>query len=48
MTLKINLLPLLMQEVDNITGEYVSILNDLREANSETISNDFKKMRESV
>ncbi len=48
MTLKINLLPLLMQEVDNITGEYISILNDLREENSETISNNFKELRESV
>lgn len=48
MTLKINLLPLIMQEVDILTGKYITILNDLREKNSDKLNNDFKEIRESV
>jgi hypothetical protein len=48
MTLKINLLSLIMQEVDSVTENYINLLNELRQSNSNTTYNEFNQLRESV
>jgi hypothetical protein len=48
MSLKINLLPLIMQEVDTVTEKYINILNEARKSNNETAKEEFNEIRESV
>lgn len=47
-TLKINLLPLIIKEVDCVIENYINLLNELRQANSVATFNEFNQLRESV
>ena len=55
-TLKMNMIPIIFQEIDNVTETYISILNNIRKANTseeqtkEQIQQkvEFNELRESV
>jgi len=48
MSLKTNHLPLIMQEVDTVTEQYINILNELRKSIDETRKEEFNKLRDAV
>lgn len=47
-SLKIYLLPLVMQEVDTVIEKYINIINELRRTNDQEIMSEFEDLRESV
>jgi heme exporter protein D len=47
-TLKIYLLPLIMQEVDTVIEKYINLINELRRTNEQETLNEFEDLRDSV
>jgi hypothetical protein len=47
-TLKIYLLPVIMQEVDTVTEKYINFLNEIRRTNDNETIDEFQELRESV
>ena len=55
-TLKMNMIPIIFQEIDNVTETYISILNNIRKANNSEeqtkeqiqLKEEFNELRESV
>jgi hypothetical protein len=48
LTLKIYLLPLIMQEVDTVTETYINLINELRRTNDPETMSEFDELREMV
>lgn len=47
-SLKIYLLPLIMQEVDTVIEKYINLINELRRTNDAETMAEFDELRESV
>lgn len=47
-TLKIYLLPLVMQEVDTVTEKYINLINELRRTGDTETMGEFDELREKV
>jgi hypothetical protein len=48
LSLKIYLLPLIMQEVDTVTEKYINTINEIRRTNDSDIIKEFDDLRVSV
>lgn len=48
LSLKIYLLPLIMQEVDSVTEKYINLINEIRRTHDSNIVDEFNEMRYSV
>ena len=48
LSLKIYLLPLIMQEVDTVTEKYINTINEIRRTNDSDIIKEFEDLRLSV
>jgi hypothetical protein len=48
LSLKIYLLPLIMQEVDTVTEKYINTINEIRRTNDSDIIKEFEDLRISV
>lgn len=48
MSLKIYLLPLIMQEVDSVIEKYINLINEIRRTNNQETFAEFDDLRESV
>ncbi len=47
-SLKIYLLPLVMQEVDTVIEKYINLINELRRTNEQETFKEFENLRKSV
>ncbi len=48
MSLKIYLLPLIMQEVDSVIEKYINLINEIRRTGNQETMAEFDDLRESV